>query len=940
MPLLSDTPGYWFVLAMLLPLVTFLVILVGSAVWAVARRYDLERLQNLLGSPSTGLLTGLFASGILGLAFVCSVVGLVEYHTEFTASREAIAEARATFEAWKPDRDKWEAEIERLTDARTRAEEDNKPAEVGRLSEELKEPRLKLEEILAMESRAAQLEALWEATRATRWKGTLYTLFAIHPTDRDNPQRGTQVSLGFAIDTLSALLFVMVTLVALLIHLYSLAYMEHELPPEGVEDHELLAAGVSLTRRGRFSRFYLYLALFCFAMLNLVLADNLLQVFVSWELVGLCSYLLIGFYYERQSASDAATKAFLTNGIGDVGLVLGMALLWSYCGTLQFDALFAQVRHPMADAHGMPGKLAGQIVRADEVPSPKGKKLVVNGPGEGGAFAVLFPERPLGETLDAAQTAELNRYRKALARTTDPAERARLERLISVKDPALDHFHNLRPNREIRPRVDRAAEEFGVMPYWMLVLAGLGIFLGCVGKSAQFPLHGWLPDAMAGPTPISALIHAATMVAAGVYLVGRCYPLFTPEVLLVIAYTGAITVLLGASIALVSNDIKQVLAYSTVSQLGLMMLAMGVGGWVAALFHLLTHAVFKALLFLAAGAVIHGCHHEQNLQKMGGLARKMPFTALTMLIGVLAIAGVPLFSGWYSKDAILSQALGYAYVHREHAFLFLIPILTVSLTAFYMFRLWFLAFAGTPRDRQVYQQAKESPWIMTAPLGLLAILALGMAWGYAPWDAADSLLKDTLAPAQPLAVAATFGNGAQEVLPTVAAKPAAASETLWSEKLHEYAGLLGFVGMVLGLALAAAAYSWRLLDPSTGPTSFPGVHRFLVQRWYFDVLVDALVVRPALRLGQLLSWHDRAVLDGSAESLARGGVQLSRWVRGIDVHMIDGLINGFGATLFALGRWLRSIQTGYLRTYVLYLVFTLGVLFLLLFYFVSQGTVR
>jgi NADH-quinone oxidoreductase subunit L len=478
------------------------------------------------------------------------------------------------------------------------------------------------------------------------------------------------------------------------------------------------------------------------------------------------------------------------------------------------------------------------------------------------------------------------------------------------------------------------------MPYWVLVLAGLGLFMGCVGKSAQFPLHGWLPDAMAGPTPISALIHAATMVAAGVYLVGRCYPLFTPEVLLIIAYTGAITVVLGASIAVVANDIKQVLAYSTVSQLGLMMLAMGVGGWVAALFHLLTHAIFKALLFLGAGAVIYGCHHEQNLQKMGGLARKMPFTALTMLVGVLAITGVPLFSGWYSKDAILSQALGYAYVHREHVLLFIIPVVSVSLTAFYMFRLWFLAFAGTPRDEEVYRQASESPWIMTAPLGILAVLAVGMGWGLAPWDTTDSVLKDMLVPAQPVAVAATFGNGVEEVLPSVAAKAPSESETLWGEKLHEYAGLLGLVGLMLGLGLAAAAYGWRILDPGSGPTSFPGVHQFLVQRWYFDYLVDAMVVRPALRLGSLLTWKDRVVIDGGVDGAAGAGVGLSRWVRGLDVHVIDGMVNGFGAGLFGLGRWLRGMQTGYMRTYVVYLVFSVGVLFLILLYYVSQVKAR
>src|SRR5438093_238090 len=213
---------------------------------------------------------------------------------------------------------------------------------------------------------------------------------------------------------------------------------------------------------------------------------------------------------------------------------------------------------------------------------------------------------------------------------------------------------------------------------------GIGIFCGCVGKSAQVPLHTWLPDAMEGPTPVSALIHAATMVAAGVYLVGRAFPLFAPEVLLVIAYVGAITLFITATIALVQTDIKRVLAYSTCSQLGYMMLALGVGGWVAGLLHLLTHAFFKALLFLGSGSVIHGCHHEQGMRRMGGLLKKMPSTAYTMLIGVLSSAGTPFFSGWYSKDAILAQAFGFAAVHREHFLLFVLPLLTAGITTFYM----------------------------------------------------------------------------------------------------------------------------------------------------------------------------------------------------------------------------------------------------------------
>jgi NADH-quinone oxidoreductase subunit L len=307
-------------------------------------------------------------------------------------------------------------------------------------------------------------------------------------------------------------------------------------------------------------------------MLNILIADNLFQIFVGWELVGVASFFLIGFYTERPSASTAANKAFIINRIGDAGFLVGLAVAWLHVGSFQLDAIFAK-------------------------------------------WATLSSEAQL--------------------------------------------------------------------------LLGFGIVCGCFGKSAQVPLHTWLPDAMEGPTPVSALIHAATMVAAGVYLAARCFPWFTPEIQLVLAYNGAITMILSALIALVQTDIKRVLAYSTCSQLGFMMLALGLGAWQAALLHLLTHAFFKALLFLSAGSVIHGLHHEQDLSKMGGLKSKMPITAYTMLIGVLAIAGTPLFSGWYSKDQILSHVLGSASANGvARPLLLFLPFATAGLTAYYMTRLW------------------------------------------------------------------------------------------------------------------------------------------------------------------------------------------------------------------------------------------------------------
>ncbi len=269
--------------------------------------------------------------------------------------------------------------------------------------------------------------------------------------------------------------------------------------------------------------------------------------------------------------------------------------------------------------------------------------------------------------------------------------------------------------------------------YGLLVVAGLGIFCGCVGKSAQFPLHVWLPDAMEGPTPVSALIHAATMVAAGVYLVGRFYPVFTPEVLLVIACVGCITLFIAATIAITATDIKRVLAYSTVSQLGYMMLALGLGGWLAGMFHLFTHAFFKALLFLCSGSVIHACGTNE-MPQMGGLRKKMPWTAGTMLVGCLAIAGAGMptlaigLSGFHSKDCILAQALSFKLANPIHGYFFFIAVLGAAMTAFYMFRLWYMTFAGKPRDEHVYQHAHESPWTMVVPLVMLAFFAIVVGW--------------------------------------------------------------------------------------------------------------------------------------------------------------------------------------------------------------------
>ncbi len=400
-----------------------------------------------------------------------------------------------------------------------------------------------------------------------------------------------QLTAGFEVNQLNALMLVIVSLVSLLVHTYSKGYMH---------DDE------------RFHVFYAYLGLFTFAMLGLVLSPNLLQTYIFWELVGVGSFLLIGFYFYKEDAKKAAKKAFIMTRIGDVGLFIGMILLFWQVGSFEYDEIFAAV-------------------------------------------------------------------------------------------------------------------ETGSISTGMITLTAILIFIGAVGKSGQFPLHTWLPDAMEGPTPVSALIHAATMVAAGVYLVAALFPLFTASetALMTVAVIGAITAIFAASIGLVQTDIKRILAYSTVSQLGYMMLALGSAGYVAGVFHLMTHAFFKALLFLAAGSVIHAVH-TQNIEEMGGLWKKLRVTGPLFLVGTLAISGVPLFSGFFSKDEILISA----WVHGNIA-LFWLAVIAAFFTAFYMFRLFFLVFTGEARKE--IRNVHESPSVMTLPMVVLGVLAVVAGYVNTPW---------------------------------------------------------------------------------------------------------------------------------------------------------------------------------------------------------------
>lgn len=580
------------------------------------------------------------------------------------------------------------------------------------------------------------------------------------------------IEIGYRIDHLNAAMVTMVTVVGTLIFVFSLGYMKDEQNAE-VDDHQ-----AHVHRRGRFGRFYLYLSLFAFSMLNILIADNLFQIFVGWELVGVSSFFLIGFYTERKSASNAANKAFIVNRVGDAGFLVALAVAWFHVGSFNLDVLFA----------------------------------------------------------------------KAASIPTDS-----------------------------------------------LLLLGLGILCGCAGKSAQVPLHTWLPDAMEGPTPVSALIHAATMVAAGVYLVGRAFPLFTPDVLHVVAYLGAITMILSALVAVVQTDIKRVLAYSTCSQLGFMMLALGLGAWTAGLLHLLTHAFFKALLFLAAGSVIHGLHHEQDLAKMGGLRRKMPVTAYTMLVGVLAIAGMPLFSGWYSKEMILSHVVGNAASDGvERPLLLFLPFLTAGLTSYYMFRLWFLAFAGEPRDKHLYDHAHESPAVMTLPLVILAIFSVGIAWGWPVWNVEASQLGQLLHHAQPSLVGERY---------------AAIHHKAEEHHLLTTAFALGAAALGFGLAFSRHRAGTLL---ATGMPSF--IARTFEKKFYFDELYDATLARPTVKLARL-----SAAADKQPD------------IKPFNLRSLDGILNALADSFVSLGSAARRLQTGQLRTYILALGLTLaaglGILF-------------
>ncbi len=715
------------------------------------------------------------------------------------------------------------------------------------------------------------------------------------------------ITVGVKLDSLTVIMFFMVTFVSFWIFFFSIGYME------GHSDE--------VDGQSKYPRFFCYLSLFCFSMLGLVVSSSLLFLFIFWELVGLCSYLLIGFYFDKKFASDAAIKAFVTNRVGDFGFILGLALVVLYLRTFDLDEAAS--------------RFADQFHAGD------------------GIFASAF-------TL------------------------------------------------------------FG---FTLATLMGIGLFCGAMGKSAQFPLHVWLPDAMAGPTPVSALIHAATMVAAGVYLVARVFRLLTPEAQFFIAVIGCITLTLTALIAIVQTDIKKVLAYSTLSQLGYMIFGMGVGAWVAALFHLMTHAFFKAMLFLGSGQVIEGCHHEQDMRKMGGLRKKMPVTCWTFFIGVLAIAGFGVpgthfgLGGFFSKDEILAAAYERAYNlpalkatdaaaddvgehargndelrmsnsekragpdgvllasaasaadslfairhstlarRQDHSseadalprevraaneahiaehrtgtpekltiaarlpavpkWMFLLPIAIAYVTPFYMMRCWWMTFCGKPRDHHVHDHAHEN-WKMFLPLVVLAAGTLWCSyWLFRPMiDDAAGIATDS-----PTVVA--IDGEAHDI--EEAAKGAMLTLTHEAGKNpHDWLKYGVGLAWMVGIGLAAFIYRDGLALAERCKRMFGAVHTALEQKLYFDHAYNGLLVGGTLTFGYIAGLFDKVFIDGAVNLVAMltrwtgvfTGRQLDMPVQRGDVGLVDAVANGVAATMLQIGTDIRRPQNGRIRTYV------------------------
>jgi NADH-quinone oxidoreductase subunit L len=618
----------------------------------------------------------------------------------------------------------------------------------------------------------------------------------------------TYFRIGVLVDPTTAAVLFFVAITIFMIFLYSVGYHnfgqprgDHDhkgLPPHGatIEEHRHKHTVPSV--EPMYSRFFAFLGLFAFGMYVLVLSDNLLTFFVGWEIMGLCSYLLIGFWYAKPSARDAAVKAFMTTRIGDVFMLLGIAYLYYTTGTLTFREIFTEdVLHTLAS-----------------VPS-------------------------------------------------------------------------------------------GFLGFSAAGLIGLLLFIGTVGKSAQFPLHVWLPDAMEGPTPVSAMIHAATMVSAGVYAVVRMFPLISldPQTMTIVAFIGAFTAIFAATIAVAQNDIKRVLAYSTISQLGFMIAALGIGAYVAAVFHLITHAFFKALLFLGSGSVIHGMEHgvlhtgnhkvdPQDMFNMGGLRRKMPITFWTFLIGGFALAGFPLVTaGFWSKDEILADAFGHG-----HWVVFLTLAIAAFMTAFYTMRQITLTFLGEPRTQEA-EHAQETPWTMTTPLILLSIFAIGYGWVGIPehFPVLGGLVPNWLH---------EFVGG------TLAEHPEAVE--------------FNIIPLLTSLVVALGGLytGWLVYRNVNSPAEDRFQIPLLKNKYYFDEIYDRVFVKPAYWFAEnvVYKFLDQGVIDGILHAFGPITDRLGSFIRNyIDLPVINGLIgDGSAEVTYRAGDRLRAVQTGRIQQYLMF----------------------
>ncbi|HQR08748.1 MAG TPA: proton-conducting transporter membrane subunit [Gemmatales bacterium] len=729
---------------------------------------------------------------------------------------------------------------------------------------------------------------------------------------------GVDLRLGYHVDTLTTVLFVLITLVALCIHLYALRSMRREVK---AEVYDVLA---KVHRPGRYAWFFTVFSFFTGVMLHLVLADNLLQIFFCWELVGLCSYFLIGFYQEQRIARQASIKALIMNRVGDAGFLVGMAILWTFTGTLSLVTVRQEERDVLGNVvmdEGQPKRRIDQLSLTDTLRTPASD-----------THGEAFEEKG----AQAGQMCRVTATRSASGKAKlDVAEAGPLV-VVWNQETLNSHFH--KPDRGRFDAFNTKAKGghgkgLRTIPYWLLGLAGVGLFLGCIGKSAQVPLQTWLPDAMAGPTPVSALVHSATMVAAGVYLMARLFPILIPEVLLIIAYIGVFTTFYGATCALVQADVKRLLAYSTLSQLGLMMGAIGVGGWSMALFHLATHACCKALLFLGVGTVVDSCNSVQDIRRLGGLRHQLPVHAGLMLFGCLSLAGLPLLPGWYSKDGILATLVSFGSLDLKHILLAIVPLVTTLLTAVYLTRFWWLIFAGTPRDESVTTNAHEQTGLLRWSLVALVVLALVIVWLPHPLSMENSWFVRLLHQSEPASVRDESNlliNGSNEQLVSGTFKGASWLRPV-SEIMHLGPHGLANILAVLALGIGIGLGWWKYRLPSVTPDG--AVARFLEDGWRWDVVLQRCFVTPVKLLAQGLVMLDRWLWDGIVHAIVYLTMLLARAEKQFDDHLIDGLVRQTSRATHAAGLALRRVQTGSVQLYLILTalaVISIGALILML----------